>query len=315
MSIGIVGAGKALGSRIESNEELCRSIPSITPDWIVSRTGITQRHKVEQGETCSSLALDAAWDAVHRAEIDKADIGMVVVCSFTNDRHFPSLAAGLARDMGLRPSQAYDINANCSGFISALVAVSDRMTADTSIQYALVIGAEVLSPYIDPHDPNTAPFFSDGAGAVVLGHLYPKWNEGSGIVSSAFSTDTSSYEAVRCLRDGKIQQQGMVTWMQAVKHLPPTIRLAVERAGWGISDVDLFVPHQANAVLLDFLAARLGWRERMFTNVQTVGNCGAASLPIALASALESGRLGSGMKVVLAGIGAGFSFGALCWET
>jgi 3-oxoacyl-[acyl-carrier-protein] synthase-3 len=306
VSIGIVGAGKALGSRIESNEELCRSIPSITPDWIVSRTGITQRHKVEQGETCSSLALDAAWDAVHRAEIDKADIGMVVVCSFTNDRHFPSLAAGLARDMGLRPSQAYDLNANCSGFISALVAVSDRMKNDSSIEYGLVVGAEVLSPYIDRHDPNTAPFFSDGAGAVVLGRT------SGGIVSSAFSMDTSNYESVRCIRGGRIEQQGLATWSQAVKHLPGVVRNATERAGWLMSDVDVFIPHQANLVLLEFLATRLGLKDKLFTNVATTGNCGAASIPVAIADVMD--RLHSGDKVVLAGIGAGFSFAALCME-
>jgi 3-oxoacyl-[acyl-carrier-protein] synthase-3 len=316
MSAGIIGAGKALGSRIESNEELCRSIPSITPDWILSKTGITQRHKVEQGETCSSLALDAAWDAIHRAEIDRADIGMVICCTAFGDYMFPSMAARLHRDLSLGPEVlAFDVNQNCSGFITALVLASDRMNADDSIQYALIVGAEVLSPYIDPTDPNTAPFFSDGAGAVVL--HYSSEDRGSseyGIVSSAFSMDTSNYESVRCLRGGKIEQQGLATWSQAVKHLPGVVREAVERAGWTMADVDVFIPHQANLVLLDFLAGRLGLRDKMFTNVATTGNCGAASIAIAIADAMAAGRLHSGDKVVLAGIGAGFSFAALCME-
>lgn len=220
MSAGIIGAGKALGSRIESNEELCRSIPSISPDWILSKTGITQRHKVAPGETTSSLALDAARQAIERAEIDKADIGMVIVCSAFGDYMFPSVAARLHRDLGLSPEAlCFDINQNCSGFIAALVTVSDRMEADDNVNCALIVGAEVLSPYIDPTDQNTAPFFSDGAGAVVLGRLCPKWNEGVGIVSSAFTMDTSSYEAVRCLRGGKVEQEGLVTWKMAVSRL------------------------------------------------------------------------------------------------
>jgi 3-oxoacyl-[acyl-carrier-protein] synthase-3 len=315
MSIGIVGFGNALGSRTETNEELCLTLTSITPEWIVEKTGITQRHKVlEHIEDTVVLARAAALRAMW-LDIKPDDIGMIVVCSFTNDYHFPSIAARVARDIGAHPKQAYDLNANCSGFISALVAVSDRMKADPSIKYSLVIGAEVLSPYIDPTDPNTAPFFSDGAGAVVL--HYSSEDRGSseyGIVSSAFSMDTSNYESVRCLRGGKIEQQGLATWSQATKHLPGVIREAVSRAGWRLEDVDVFIPHQANLVLLEFLAGRLGLKDKMFANVATTGNCGAASIPIAIADAMAAGRLHSGDKVVLAGIGAGFSFAALCME-
>jgi 3-oxoacyl-[acyl-carrier-protein] synthase III len=315
VSVGIIGAGKALGSRIETNEELCLSIPSITPAWVVEKTGITQRHKVIEGETTSSLALAAAQQAIASSGIDKADIGMVIVCTAFGDYMFPSVAARLHRDLGLSPEAlCFDINQNCSGFIAALVTAYDRMEADDTVNCALVVGAEVLSPYIDPTDPNTAPFFSDGAGAVVLGRLCPKWNEGVGIVSSAFTMDTSSYEAVRCLRGGKIEQEGLVTWRLAVKRLPGVIRTAVERAGWAMEDVDVFLPHQANLVLLEFLASRLGWKDKLFTNVATVGNCGAASALVALASAMEEGRIGAGDKVVFAGIGAGFSFGAICLE-
>ena len=315
MSVGIIGAGKALGSRIQSNEEVARAT-GVSPTWILEKTGITQRHIAIQGETTSSLALAAAQQAIANSGIDKADIGMVIVCTAFGDYMFPSVAARLHRDLGLSPEAlCFDINQNCSGFIAALVTASDRMEADDTVNCALVVGAEVLSPYIDPTDPNTAVFFSDGAGAVVLGRLCPKWDEGVGIVSSAFTMDTSSYEAVRCLRGGKIEQEGLVTWRLAVKRLPGVIRTAVERAGWRPEDVDVFLPHQANLVLLEFLATRLGWKDKLYTTVQTNGNSGSASVGCAIHDAMAAGKLHPGAKVVLAGIGAGFSFAALCWET
>jgi 3-oxoacyl-[acyl-carrier-protein] synthase III len=301
MGLGIIGAGKALGSRIETNDALAFDT---IDGWIVEKTGIKQRYKAD-GETTSSLALEAARNALQHAGILPASVGMIVVCTFVNDYLFPSLALRLNRDLGCVAEQAYDLQANCSGFLSALVTVTDRMRADPFIENALIVGAEVLSPYIDPTDINTAPFFSDGAGAVVIGRTSSK-----GLVSSAFATDTSAYEAVRCLPHGTITQNGIITWKQAVQHLPGTIRNAVERAGWALDEVDLFIPHQANLVLLKFLASRLGWGDRTFTNVETTGNTGAASIAIAISDAYEAGRLHPGMKVVLAGIGAGFSFAA-----
>jgi 3-oxoacyl-[acyl-carrier-protein] synthase-3 len=308
MSVGIFEAAKTLGSRIETNEELCRTCAT-TPELIIVKTGIQQRHKVQGQETTSSLALDASRAAIMEAGISPKDIGMIVACTFVNDYLFPSLAARLHRDLGCGLDVlAYDMQANCSGFISALVAVSDRMEADPSIEWGLIVGAEVLSPFIDPYDANTAPFFSDGAGAVVVAR------SSHGLVSNAFAMDTSNFDSVRCVHGGQIEQMGLATWKQAVTHLPPVIRTAVERAGWKMGDVDVFIPHQANLVLLEFLATRLGWQDKLFTTVATNGNTGAASLPIALADAMVAGRLHPGTKVCIAGIGAGFSFGAACLE-
>jgi 3-oxoacyl-[acyl-carrier-protein] synthase-3 len=320
MSVGIIEAAKALGSRIETNEELCRTCPT-TPEIIVAKTGILQRHKAQGRETTSSLALDASRAVIKEAGIGPKDIGMIVACTFVNDYLFPSLAARLHRDLGCGPNVlAYDMQANCSGFISALVAVSDRMEADHSIEWGLIVGAEVLSPYIDLYDAATAPFFSDGAGAVILGHTFPEWigpvaYSRRGIMSSAFTMDTSNFESVRLTHhEGQIEQAGLATWKQAVTHLPGVIRTAVERAGWKMEDVDVFIPHQANLVLLEFLAARLGWKDKLFTNVATTGNTGAASIAVGIADAYAAGRLHPGTKVVIAGIGAGFSFGAACLE-
>ena len=314
MSVGIIGAGKALGSRIETNEDLCRTL-TVTPEWIVSKTGITQRHKVVPGETVVTLALQASQEALRQANVPPQAIRLTIACTFTPEYLFPPLSARIHKDLKMQGGQFFDVQSNCSGLITALVIASDRMNADPSLEYTLILGAEVLSPYLDPTNPETAMFFSDAAGAVVLGRIYPKWNEGSGIVSSAFYADTSNYESVRCERQGYMTQSGIATWRQAVTHLPPTIRQAMSSAGWSLEDVDLVLMHQANAVLIHFLMSRLGLPvEKTFTNVETVGNSGSASLPVVIAAALEAGRLQPGMKVILAGIGAGYSFGAVCVE-
>jgi 3-oxoacyl-[acyl-carrier-protein] synthase III len=310
MSIGILGAGRALGSRIHTNEELAATA-GVTPEWIVTKTGIRHRLYATEGQTTSTMAVNAAWRAIGRAGIQPGQIGLTIGCTFTHDYMFPPLSAKLHRDLGLTGGQFYDLQANCSGYVSALVAATDRIRARET-GYALVVGAELLSPLVDPTDAEASMYFSDGAGAVVLGwrHL----PSGMGLVSTSFHADTSNYESVRCLRDGLMEMSGIATWKQAMMHLPDTIRIAVNEAGWEMSEVDLFIPHQANLRLIEFLASWLGWADKVFTNVAEVGNTGAASIPIAIADAFDSGTLHERMKVVIAGIGAGFGFGATCWQ-
>jgi 3-oxoacyl-[acyl-carrier-protein] synthase-3 len=296
----ILGAGRALGERIHTNAMLAVET-GVAAEWVVAKTGITQRWYTDQ--SLASLALCAAADAIVDAHIEPAQIGMTVACTFTHDYLFPPLSAKLHHDLGLRGGQFYDLQANCSGFVSALVAVTDRMTADPSLEYALIVGAEKLSPLIDPTDIETAMFFSDGAGAVVVGR--------GGIVASAFDADTRNYEADRC--DGQMSLNGLVTWSQAVKHLPGVVRSVAERAGWGMDTVDLILFHQANQKLLEFLMSRLGLpMERTYTNVESIGNTGAASLPIVISDALHDGRLHG--RILIVGIGAGFGFACAALE-
>jgi 3-oxoacyl-[acyl-carrier-protein] synthase-3 len=204
--------------------------------------------------------------------------------------------------------QFYDLAAACSGFLSGLTAVADRMTADPSLRYALVVGTELMSPYINPTDPETAPYFSDGAGAIVLGRSE------HGILSSAFYADTSDYDLVRCYRNGYAEMKGLVTGKQAVAHLPATMDRAMEKAGWSHEDADLYVFHQANEHLIGYFMRQMGLpMSKTFTNVAEIGNTGVASVPIALAEVAERGLLKPGDKLVLASVGAGFGFGASCW--
>jgi 3-oxoacyl-[acyl-carrier-protein] synthase-3 len=301
----ILGAGRALGSRLVTNEEVCRGW-DWTPEQIVAKTGIRQRYEVS-GESTASLALRASTEALRNAGVSPAEIGMTIGCTFTHDYLFPPLAAKLHHDLGMKGGTFFDIQANCSGFITALVTVCDRMARDPFLRYALICGAEVLSPFT-PSDPEIRMYFSDGAGAVVISRPYYKC-----LVSAAFDADTSNYESVRATPDDPIEMSGLATWAQAVKHLPFTVRRAVADAGWTTDQVDLVIMHQANLRLIEFLMSRLGLpMTRAFTNVAEIGNTGAASLPIAIADAIELGRWHG--KIVLAGIGAGFGFAACAIE-
>jgi 3-oxoacyl-[acyl-carrier-protein] synthase III len=328
--VGILGVGRAIGSRLHSNEELCgTTLPGTTPEWIVERTGITRRYVLGDGESASSLALAASRTALEQAGVTPAELGMIVVTTFSGDYLFPPMSARLHRDLGVRGGQFYDLQANCSGFVSALTAVSDRLRADPSVGHALVVGVEVLSPFVDYGDVETAIYFSDGAGAAVVGPVA----EGAGIGASAFFADTSNFESVRLRGGGSsfpyeegaapghggsrspglMEMNGLATWKQAVTHLPATVRRACAAAGWQPDDVDLFVFHQANLQIISYVMRKMRVpMDRTYTNVQEIGNTGAASIPIALADAVDAGCVRSGSRVVLAGVGAGFGFGATC---
>jgi 3-oxoacyl-[acyl-carrier-protein] synthase-3 len=200
------------------------------------------------------------------------------------------------------------------------------MRCEEEIQFALVIGVELQSPFIDSSDANTAIYFSDGAGATVLGRVA----DGEGIQSSAFFTDTSNYEALRLRRGGStyarlngsippeanfIEHNGLATWKQAMTHLPVTVKRAVAKASLELDDVDLFLFHQANLNLIHYVVRKLRQPlDRTYTNVERVGNASAASVPIVLSEAVSEGKLARGDRLVLAGVGAGYTFGASVWR-
>jgi 3-oxoacyl-[acyl-carrier-protein] synthase-3 len=328
--VGVLGCGHALGSRVQENDELCATtLSGVTPAWILEKTGIERRHHLGPGESASTLQLEAARGALRAAGVGPEAIDLIVVSTFSGEYLFPPCAARLHRDLGVRGGQCYDLQANCAGFVSALTAASDRMRLDPSLRHALVVGSEVLSPFVDPADPDTAIYFSDGAGAVVLGRVA----EGKGIRSTAFFTETSNFESVRLRgggsgfawadregpavdpRAGFMEQQGLATWKQAVTHLPPTVRRACEAAGLAPGEVDQFIFHQANLQLIQYVLKKLKVPvERAYVNVQRIGNTGAGSIPIALSEATAAGQIRPGQRVVIAGVGAGFVFGASVWE-
>lgn len=326
MGIGIVGVGHRLSGREETNEELCVLLGDTTPEWIVEKTGITRRYLATEDETASGLAIAAARQALEMAGIGGQDVGLIIACTFSADYAFPPVSAKIQHELGAKGAQIFDLQANCAGFVTGLTVASDRMRADPEVRYAVVVGVELHTRFIDRTDVDTAIYFSDGAGAAVLGHVA----DDAGILSSAFYTDASNYESVRLRLGGStyagadgelpeaarfIEQSGLATWKQAVTHLPATVRRAVARAEIELADVDLLLFHQANLNLVRYVVRKLKHPpEHTYTNVERIGNTGAASVGIVLSEAVRAGRLRSGDVLVLGAVGAGFNFAASVWR-
>lgn len=324
--VSIVGVGHHLPEGIETNEQLCRGL-DVSPEWIVEKTGITQRHIAGPEESAADAAVRAAERAMAMAGISADQVDLIVACTFSGDYIYPPLSAKVQRELSATHAQVLDVQVNCTGFVTGLTIATDRMKVDPTVRHALVIGVEFLSRYIDRRDVNTAIYLADGAGAAVLSHTA---DPRDGIRASAFHTDSSNYEAVRMRGGGSsfplqgrvfdpavdlMEMNGIATWKQAITHLPRVVRRACEKADVELESVDFLLFHQANLRLIEYLVRKLGFdQSRTHTNVERVGNTGSASLAIALSEAVERGLLKNGNTVVLAAVGAGFTFGASVWR-
>jgi 3-oxoacyl-[acyl-carrier-protein] synthase III len=323
--IAILGLGHHLGPVVEDNATLCRQL-AVTPEWIVEKTGIQRRYLAAPGDSASDYATQAARQAMAAAGIVAAQLDIIIVCTFSGDYVFPPLSAKLHQTLGAGDAQVFDLQANCSGVVAGLTAASDRLFRDNSLRYALVVGVELCSRYVERNDVNTAIYLSDGAGAVVLGRSAA----GQGILASRFFTDSAHYESVRLRGGGSshpllgrahdsavdaMEMNGIATWKQAITHLPKVMRGACEKAGVTLQDVDFFIFHQANLKLIDYIVRKMGVGvERTYTNVQDIGNTGSASIAIALSEAAQKGLIQPGALLMLAAVGAGFNFGASLWR-
>lgn len=321
----ISGVGHQLPDRVESNEELCRNL-DVTPDWIIEKTGIQQRYIAGPDDSASSLSLAAARKALAQAGVAATEIDLIIVCTFSGDYIFPPVSAKVQHDLGATDAQIFDVQANCTGFVTGLTVASDRMRVDPAVRNALVIGVELNSRYVDRSDVNSAIYLSDGAGAAVLSRAPGK----VGIVASAFHTDGSNYEAVRMRGGGSshgrhgrefdksvdyMEMNGIATWKQAITNVPKAIKRACDKAGVEVADVDFFLFHQANYNMIEYIVRKMrASMENTHTNVREVGNTGAASPAIAMSEAVERGLVKNGDLVVLAAVGAGFNFGASVWR-
>jgi len=323
--ISIIGVGHHLPAYSEDNQSLCANL-DVTPEWIIEKTGIERRYIAAPDDTAWAYAVAAAHQALDMAGILPDQLGLIVACTFSGDYQFPPLSAKVAQQLGAANAQIFDLQANCAGFVAGLTAASDRLKVDPSVGYALVIGVELCSRYIDRKDVNTAVYLSDGAGAAVLGPVVT----GQGIQASAFHTDTSNYEAVRLRGGGSsfpnngrpfdaavdlMEMNGIATWKQAISHLPPTIRRACSKAGVELRELDFVVFHQANLRLIEYLVRKMGLgMDKTYTNVARIGNSGSASLAIALSEAVRGNHLKPGDLLAMAGVGAGFNFAASVWR-
>lgn len=311
----LVGTGSALPVRAVSNLELSERVDT-SDEWIVERTGIRSRHLAGEGETTASLATDAARAALAAAGLEPKDIGLIVLATCTPDQTFPAAATIVQDRLGCHGGIAFDVGAVCSGFLYA-VSVADAMLKTGAADRALVIGAETMSRLLDWDDRTTCVLFGDGAGAIVL-EARDVAEDGPGILASKLHADGAHNELLYVDGGpsstgtvGHIRMKGREVFRHAVVNLAEVLGEVLGDTGFTAEDIDWVVPHQANQRILDATARKLGLPpEKVVVTVDRHANTSAASVPLALDTAIRDGRIKPGDLVMLEAMGGGFTWGA-----
>ena len=312
----LIGTGSALPVRRVTNAELAQDVDT-TDEWIVERTGIRARHIAGPDETTGTLARDAASQAIAAAGLSAQDIDLIVLATATPDQTFPSTATKVQAMLGINDCVAFDVQAVCSGFLYA-VQVADSMIRAGAHRRALVIGAETFSRILDWEDRTTCVLFGDGAGAIVLEARETDGANAPGILTAKLHADGRHNELLYVDGGpsttgtvGKLRMKGREVFRHAVVNLATVMEEALAAAGLTADDVDWVVPHQANARILDATARKLGLpADKVVMTVDRHANTSAASVPLALDTAMRDGRIVSGQIVVLEAMGGGFTWGA-----
>ena len=308
----VVGTGSALPKRRVDNEELAQQVDT-SDQWIVERTGIRSRYIAGEGETTASLATDAARAALENAGIDSTEVDLIVLATATPDQTFPSSATKVQAALGINDCVAFDVHAVCTGFLYA-VSVADAMIRAGTGRTALVIGAETFSRILDWEDRTTCVLFGDGAGALVL-----RAEDGErGILATKLHADGRHNDLLfvdggpsTTGTVGKLRMKGREVFRHAVVNLADVLNEVLTATGLKADDVDWVVPHQANARILDATAKKLGLpSDKVVVTVDRHANTSAASVPLALDTAVKDGRIKRGDIVVLEAMGGGFTWGA-----
>jgi 3-oxoacyl-[acyl-carrier-protein] synthase-3 len=315
LPVSITGLGSHVPERVLTNEELAQRVDT-SDEWIVARTGIRERRIAAPDEALSDLALPAARAAQEQAGVRGADVDLIVVATVTPDMAFPSTAALLADMLGAGEAGAYDLSAGCTGFPYALAQAYGMIAAGLASK-ALVVGGDVLSRILDPHDRSTLILFGDGVGAVLIepvageGFLgFELGAEGSGGVHLTLPNSGS-----RLAADGNgdrfVQMNGREVFKFATRVLVTSAEAVLDCCGLTVADVDVYVPHQANVRIIDYATKKLGIpSDRVVVNVDRYGNTSSGSIPLALADAEADGRLRPGAIVLMTGMGAGLTWGS-----
>ncbi len=312
----LIGVGAALPARRVTNDDLVADLASrgieTSDEWIVTRTGIRQRWLAGPDDTTTSLGIRAAREAMKSAGVGPDDIDLIVCATSTADQIFPSTACLIQSELGVHQGGAFDVQAVCSGFAYA-VANADALIRAGVAQRALVIGAEVFSRILDWNDRSTCVLFGDGAGAIVLSAA-----DTPGVLVSRLHADgrqsgiLSTPGSVRCgavTGHPFLRMDGQAVFKLAVKLLAELAQETLEAAGLKVDDLDWLVPHQANVRILSATASRLGLPlERVISTVGEHANTSAASVPLALAQAVQDGRVRPGQLIMLQGVGGGFTW-------
>jgi 3-oxoacyl-[acyl-carrier-protein] synthase-3 len=318
---GILGTGSALPEKVITNRDLAEMVET-SDQWITERTGIKERRQAAADETTSSLSVKAARKALDMAGITPRDLDLIICSTISPDMPLPSTAAFIQHQLGARACCAFDLAAACSGFLFGLT-VADQFIKTGKAKYVLVIGAELLSRYLDYKDRATCVIFGDGVAAGIVGEVSPP----SGILATQMHTDgqfadhlfipaggtarPASCETVEA-GDHYIKMRGNELFKVAVRSLEEVSRRVLEQAKVRPEQLDLFIPHQANQRITDAVRERLGVSpEKVYSNIERVGNTSSASIPICLDECVRSGRIKKGDLILMSAFGAGVTWGAV----
>jgi 3-oxoacyl-[acyl-carrier-protein] synthase-3 len=309
----IVGTGSYLPPRVMTNHDFAGRLQT-SDAWIRERTGIVERHIAEKSQASSDLALEAARQALNAADTKAEALDLIVVATSTPDYVFPSTACLLQAKLGVKGSAAFDVQAVCSGFVYGL-ATADSFIKSGQYKRALVIGAEVFSRILDWNDRGTCVLFGDGAGAVVLAA-----DSKPGVHASVLRADGSHAGILAVpgnvcggaiIGSPFLKMDGQAVFKFAVRVLDESARETVAAAGMSLEDVDWLIPHQANVRILEATARKLGLpREKLVVTVDHHGNTSAASVPLALDEFIRAGKIRPGHRLLLQGVGGGFTWGS-----
>lgn len=312
----IIATGSYLPAKILSNEDLAKTVET-SDEWIVERTGIKQRHIVAEGELTSDLAYQASLSALKNTKkpITIEEIELIIVATTTPDLTFPATATTLQAKLGAKNAFAFDVQAVCSGFVYAL-SVADNFIKSGQVKNVLVVGAESLSRIVDWKDRNTCVLFGDGAGAMIL---QATDKENHGILSTKLNSDGTLNDILKTTggpslngQAGFITMAGKEVFKHAVDKMAKSVIEALDKAGLKTTDIDLLVPHQANARILNSVATKLGLREdQVIMTVASHANTSAASIPLALDYAQKNNKIKDGDLVVLEALGGGLTWGSV----
>jgi 3-oxoacyl-[acyl-carrier-protein] synthase-3 len=318
----ILSTGRAYPEGVLTNADLEKLVET-SDEWITSRTGIKERHKAAEGEYTSQFAVRAAQQAIERARIDPAEIDLLICATVTPDQILPSTGCLIQTELGAHRAAAFDLAAACSGFLYGLT-LANQMIRGGQARYALVIGAEVLTRYVDYTDRSTCVIFGDGAGAALVGATE---GEERGILGTRIRSDGRFAEQLYAPGGGTrlgisadnvasgqhfFRMKGNELFKVAVRSMADVSREVLEEAGYKGGDVKLFIPHQANQRITDAVANNLKVDSGIvYSNIAMHGNTSSASIPIALDECVEQGRIDEGDLVLLASFGGGVTWGAV----
>lgn len=314
----ILGCGGYLPETVLTNDDLVKIVDT-SDEWIYGRTGIRERHIAAEGELTSDLGTKAAMQALERVGVDAKDVDLIILATSTPDNTFPASAVTIQANLGITGGAAFDLQAVCSGFVFAL-STADNFLKSGQFKRALVIGSETFSRILDWEDRGTCVLFGDGAGAVVVeAQELSGERSDRGIILSELRSDgrhrdklyvdggPSSTGTV-----GHLRMSGRDVFRHAVTNISDVIEVALEKSGYSAGQIDWFVPHQANKRILDGTARKIGLDpEKVVMTVEKHANTSAASIPLALNTAFEDGRIKKGDLVLLEAMGGGFTWGAV----